>query len=123
MNRHFSRSIAPHVLSELKQATNDVNERHFEKAFTHLEAAHIMGQASTRWHTLTHWHMLLWGIKVRDAREVRGQLLRLIGAATKTMFGLIPKGNTGGSNVSPFKVMPMSPSLSHKIKSAQSKTD
>jgi hypothetical protein len=34
-----------------------------------------------------------------------GQLIRIVGAATKTAIGWVPRGNTGGSNVSPFKPM------------------
>jgi hypothetical protein len=40
-----------------------------------------------------------------------GQVVRILGAATKTIFGLVPSGNTGGSNVSPFKSMAISPDL------------
>src|SRR6185503_818221 len=32
-------------------------------------------------------------------------LFRIVGAAALTAFGLVPHGNTGGSNVSPFRRM------------------
>jgi hypothetical protein len=51
--------------------------------------------------------MLLWGVRRRQLREVAGQVLRIVGAATKTAFGLVPTGNTGGSNVSPFRRLPI----------------
>jgi hypothetical protein len=43
----------------------------------------------------------------RDTREIGGQVLRIFGAATKTALGLVPLGNTGGSNVGPFRRMPI----------------
>jgi len=43
-----------------------------------------------------------------------------VGAATKTSFGLVPQGNTGGANVSPFKVMPVKPEYEAIINSAKS---
>ena len=51
--------------------------------------------------------MLLWATRNGRLKEFIGQIFRLFGAATKTVFSLIPQGNTGGANVSPFKVMPL----------------
>jgi hypothetical protein len=49
-------------------------------------------------------------------REVFGQIFRIVGAATKTPFGIVPQGNTGGANVSPFKKMPIDPELANLIR-------
>lgn len=76
-------------------------------AFAHLERAHILSQYSTRDHVRVHAAMLRWGIAQRDLREVAGQVIRILAAATKTAFGWIPVGNTGGANVSPVKPMPL----------------
>ena len=51
--------------------------------------------------------MFLWGARRRDWREVAGQAIRIAGAAAKTGLGLVPRGNTGGANVSPFRAMPI----------------
>ena len=104
----FARRIRPHVDVELGHAA-----RHDDPAasFAHLERAHVLGQASTREHVRVHWHMLRWGWRRRDLREVLGQLLRIAGAASKTAIGLVPAGNTGGANVSPFRRMPLAPDL------------
>jgi hypothetical protein len=51
--------------------------------------------------------MLLWAVRHRILREAAGQVLRIVGAATKTALGLVPNGNTGGSNISPFKPLPI----------------
>jgi hypothetical protein len=52
--------------------------------------------------------------------KVAGQIFRIFRAVTKTIFGQIPSGNTGGSNVSPFKKIPVSPELQAIISTARS---
>ena len=90
---------------------NSRRRRVIRSAVFHLERAHILGQASTREHVRVHWRMLTWALRHRDAREFFGQLLRLTGAATKTFIGMVPTGNTGGSNVSAIQPMPVDPEL------------
>ncbi len=76
-------------------------------AFRHLERAHVLGQAITYNHTRIHWRMLKLGWKIRSPREIFGQIIRIIGASTKTPFGIYPAGNTGGANVWFFEPMPV----------------
>ncbi len=83
--------------------------------FAHLERAHILSQYSTRDHVAVHMRMLRWAVRERDVREVAGQVVRIVGAATKTAIGLIPVGNTGGSNVSAIKPMPLPDDLAEII--------
>lgn len=92
---------------ELKKAERATAEGRSDEAFAHLERAHILAQADTIEHTRVHYKMLKAGLGRRDGKEITGQILRIVGAATKTPFGLYPKGNTGGANVSPFKPMPI----------------
>ncbi|HLM61597.1 MAG TPA: DUF3703 domain-containing protein, partial [Pyrinomonadaceae bacterium] len=87
-------------------AKNDLNS-----AFRHLERAHVLGQAITYEHTRVHFLMLKIGWKRRDWREIFGQIFRIVGASTKTPFGIYPSGNTGGSYVSPFRRMPIEEDL------------
>jgi hypothetical protein len=58
-------------------------------------------------HIQTHVGMLAYGIRRRDAREVAGQLIRLILAGPGSLTGRYPLGNTGGANVSAFLPMPV----------------
>ena len=116
----FTRSIRPYVEEELALAHNEQNYGNKAEAFAHLENAHVLGQASTRLHVKVHVQMLLWAVKQGKIGEVFGQLFRIAGAATKTAFGLVPTGNTGGTNVSPFKVMPIKPELDRILKKARS---
>jgi pimeloyl-ACP methyl ester carboxylesterase len=98
---------APYVQMELEAADDLVRRGDSAAAFRHLERAHILGQNSTCQHVRVHWRMLLWAIKQRNVRAIAGQLFRMVGAATKTAFGLVLRGNTGGANVSPFRSMPL----------------
>lgn len=116
----FTRNIRPYVEEELALARNDQNYGNKAEAFAHLENAHVLGQASTRLHVKVHVQMLLWAVKQGKIGEVFGQLFRIAGAATKTAFGLVPTGNTGGTNVSQFKVMPIKPELDRILKKARS---
>jgi hypothetical protein len=58
------------------------------------------------------------GVHYRSIYEVQGQILRIVGAATKTAIGSVPSGNTGGSNISPFKCLPVPSELQAKINAA-----
>jgi hypothetical protein len=107
MSSKFSKNIAPHVQAELEQAIHARRHGNTRKEFSHLENAHVLGQESTYWHVKVHWLMFLWALRNVALREILGQTFRIVGAATKTAVGLVPKGNTGGSNVSPFRVMPL----------------
>jgi hypothetical protein len=43
-----------------------------------------------------------------DIQEGLGHVMRIVEAATKTTVGFISSGYTGGINVSPFKMLPVS---------------
>ena len=116
----FSRNIRPHVDAELGAASIVEAQGRAQVAFAHLERAHVLGQASTVEHVRVHWRMFAWGWRQGSLRECAGQVLRMVGAATKTFFGLVPEGNTGGSNVSPFKPLPVPADLQALIRDARS---
>ncbi len=78
-----------------------------DDAFHHLERAHVLGQGNTFEHTRVHLRMLKLGWKMHSLREMFGQIIRVIGAATKTPLGIYPIGNTGGADVWFFKPMPI----------------
>ena len=115
----FSRRIRPHVEREILAAYQAEAQGKPDVAFWHLERAHILGQTSTVAHVRVHWHMFIWGIRQRDIRECLGQLLRIVGASIGAALGLVPQGNTGGTNVNPFKPMPIPPELAAQIAEAR----
>ncbi len=116
----FAKAIRPHVTAELELAA--AARRHGEVLleFAHLERAHVLGQASTREHVRAHWAMFVWGLRNRQLGEVAGQALRIVGAVTKTWIGFVPSGNTGGSNIHPFKRVPLPAELQGIIDAAGS---
>lgn len=114
-DRAFANGIKKYVDEEIEKASFLLKRNDLASAFHHLERAHILGQAVTIEHTRVHWLMLKLGWKKKDWREIVGQLFRIIGASTKTPFGIYPTGNTGGANVSPFKPMSVPPDLERII--------
>jgi hypothetical protein len=81
-----------------------------DRAFHHLERAHILGQRHTGRHVKSHLGMLQVGWQRADARELLGQATRIVAAALFSRVW-VPVGNTGGANVSAFKPMPVPPDL------------
>jgi hypothetical protein len=121
MNYTYTKRVASYVEAELVNARRSRSVGDTQQEFIHLERAHVLGQESTYWHVKVHVSMLVWATRNRSIREITGQAFRIVGAATKTVFGLVPQGNTGGANVSPFKKMPIEPELAtliHRAKSA-----
>lgn len=121
MNK-FARNIADDVKSEILLAEAREAEGFAAKAFQYLESAHVLGQESTWWHVKVHCLMLSWAVRQNDAKECLGQLFRIIGAISKTALGLVPAGNTGGTNVSPFKKLPIKPEHKAAITKAKQRT-
>ncbi len=116
---NFDATIKPHFEAELKEAEWCNEQRDPAGSFTHLERAHVLGQSSTRLHVTAHWQMLKWAVQNGSVSEFVGQVMRIVGAATKTAIGWVPEGNTGGSNVSPFRRMPMPGDLAAIIERAR----
>jgi hypothetical protein len=100
--------IRPYVEVEFEKANAQLQSGDAAQAFMHLENAHVLGQESTYLHVKSHVRMLKWSITQKNYSEFLAQVIRIIGAATKTAIGLVPIGNTGGANISPFKSMPLS---------------
>ena len=112
----MSEEIRKFIDAEVEKVDKLVAENDLEAAFRHLERAHVLGQAITYEHTRVHFLMLKIGWKRQDWREIFGQLFRIVGASTKTPFGIYPTGNTGGANVSPFRPMPVEEDLQKILK-------
>lgn len=92
-------------LNELTQYSQYLNLNDLQKAWRHLERAHIIGQPWAIEHTEVHWIMLRFGIKIKNWREIFGQIPRLLVGGVKSFVGKIPVGNTGGADVPPLRPM------------------
>ena len=86
-----------------------------EAGFAHLERAHVIGQVFVLPHARSHGLMLKLEIRRRQPLAVLGQVARLVLGILGSAVGKVPVGNTGGSNVSMFKSMPISPELKRII--------
>jgi Protein of unknown function (DUF3703) len=115
----FGKRIHPYVEAELAAAKAADLGGDPDKAFSHLQRAHLLGQRSTVQHVRVHVRMLIWGIRHNHQREVIGQILRVIGAAAGTWVGFVPQGNTGGANISGFKPMAIPADLAGQIAAAR----
>ncbi len=119
--KEFAHKIKKFIDDEIALATDYLEKNDAAAAFHHLERAHVLGQSVTREHARVHWLMLKIGWKTKNIREIFGQIFRIIGASTKTPFGIYPTGNTGGANVSPFKPMPIPDDLQRTLDKTKNK--
>ncbi|WP_282073154.1 DUF3703 domain-containing protein [Polaribacter atrinae] len=91
---------------QLNIAKAATNKKQYKTAFYHLENAHILGQNNLYRHTLSHYYMLIFGFKTKNSEEIIGQALRILAAILFTLIW-VPRGNTGGTNISPVKIIPI----------------
>jgi hypothetical protein len=114
--------IKPFVQAELDASRAAEQRGEFATAFRHLERAHVLGQPVPGQHVRVHWRMFRFALRHRLAGEAAGQSWRLVAAATFTVIGLLPIGNTGGADVSGFRPMPIPDDLRQAIALADGQT-
>lgn len=81
------------------------------RAFLHLERAHVIGQTFVGAHAMAHWRMLVLEIRRKRVGAVLGQAARLALGVIGSAVGIVPIGNTGGTDISMFKRLPIAPEL------------
>jgi len=86
-----------------------------ERAMRHLERAHVLGQRFIGPHVLVHWLMFRVAVARRDPGAALGQIARMVLGALGSAVGVLPIGNTGGSDVSMFRKMPIPPELARRM--------
>jgi len=111
--------LQPYFEQELSAYRTALAKDQFRIAWKHLERAHIIGQAYPWEHSYVHWKMLLFGIRIKSAKEILGQIPRLLVGGVKSFVGKIPVGNTGGANVPPLKSMEIPQDIQQIISSAK----
>jgi hypothetical protein len=97
--------LKSHYHQELKDYKKELAKGYLQVAWRHLERAHILGQAWPKEHTHVHWVMMKFAFRIKNTREILGQIPRLLIGGVKSFVGKIPVGNTGGANVPPLKPM------------------
>ena len=103
--------LKPYYDAELEKHRIECLNGNLKSAWNHLERAHIIGQRYPYPHTFVHWKMLQFGVKIKNGKEIIGQIPRLIFGGVKSFVGKIPGGNPGGANVPPLKPFPIEKEL------------
>ena len=103
---------------ELENYQFHYKKDNFLEAWNHLERAHILGQKYPFEHSFVHWKMLQFGFKIKNTKEILGQIPRLFFGGIKSFVGKIPVGNPGGVNVPPLKPFPIEEDLKIIFKKA-----
>jgi protein tyrosine phosphatase (PTP) superfamily phosphohydrolase (DUF442 family) len=96
---------------ELAIASKLMRHGRRSEAFRALERAHVLGQDYVVPHVLAHFFMLRVEMQRRNVLAMLGQALRIVLGAVGSAVGIVPRGNTGGTNVSMFKNMPIEPDV------------
>ncbi len=108
---NIPKNLLPYYNLELEKYRQQLALGNLQAAWNQLERAHILGQKYPFAHTFVHWHMLLFGFKIKSRKEIIGQIPRLIFGGIKSFVGKIPVGNPGGANVPPLKPFPIADDL------------
>jgi len=96
---------------EIEIAKSALKSGEWERAYHHLERAHVLGQRYVWPHTYCHVLFLKLGWARRDIGEIIGQFLRIVLGAVGSVLNRVPVGNTGGANVNMFRRMPIAEDL------------
>ena len=78
-----------------------------EEAWRLLERTHILSQPWAWPHVRSHLDMLALAVRVRDRREIRGQIVRTLVAGPGSVLRRYPLGNTGRATVPAMLPMPV----------------
>ena len=97
--------------NEIALAKELIARGELEASFRHLERAHIIGQAFVVPHARSHWWMLRVELGRRRVLAVFGQSVRIVLGILGSAIGVVPVGNTGGTDMSMFTRMPIDPEL------------
>ena len=103
--------LAAFLAEEYRAANEAERAGRIDVAWHHLGRAHILAQTRFWPHLETHSKMLRLALRLRDWREVVGQLIRFALAPLGNLTGRLPLGNTGRSNVSAFAPIELPPDL------------
>ena len=106
-NTTIPKKLSPFYDDELAKYAIAYTDGDLQGAWNHLERAHIIGQRYPYNHTYVHWKMLQFGFKIKSAKEILGQIPRLVVGGVKSFVGKIPVGNPGGANVAPLQAFPI----------------
>lgn len=97
--------------TEIALAKELIERGELENSFAHLERAHVIGQAFVIPHVISHRLMLRVECRRRRVVAAFGQVVRIVLGMLGSAVGVVPVGNTGGTDISMFKRMPIEAEL------------
>lgn len=113
------KALKPFYSAQLEGYQRDYARGDRTRAWNHLERAPIIGQNYPLAHSYVHWKMLQFGFRIKNTREIMGQIPRLIFGGVKSFVGKVPVGNPGGANVPPLKPFPIEKEIQEIFKKAE----
>lgn len=119
MKYRLDHGIRERIDGNLSEARSARRRGDWDRCWQLLEDAHVLSQPWAWPHVRVHGAMLVAGFAGWDAREVRGQLLRLVVAGPGSAVGKYPVGNTGRARVSALQPMPIRPDLAEILDRAR----
>ena len=111
VRRPMSAAVADRFIRDLADARAAADRGEIDRAWAMLEEAHVLSQPWAWPHVKVHVLMLRLGWRVKDRREVTGQLARILVAGPGSLTGRYPVGNTGRASVPATQPMPMADDL------------
>jgi hypothetical protein len=103
------------IQQNLAQARTARISGEWDVCWSLLEDAHVLSQPWVWPHVRVHAAMLAAGLRARDTREVRGQLLRLLAGGPASAVRRYPTGNTGRARISAIQPMPIRSDLAEVL--------
>ncbi|MGA1260345.1 MAG: DUF3703 domain-containing protein [Ilumatobacteraceae bacterium] len=113
--RSMTTEIREVIRQNLDQARTARDSGNWDLCWSVLEDAHVLSQPWVWPHVRVHAAMLAAGWRARDAREVRGQLLRLLAGGPASAVRRYPTGNTGRARISAIQPMPIRSDLAELL--------
>ncbi len=100
---------------EIAEAKRQIATKQWAASLHHLERAHVIAQMYVWPHVRSHALML--NVEMRRGRPLAaiGQVTRIVLGALGSAVGIVPVGNTGGSDIGMFKSMPITPDIQRVI--------
>jgi hypothetical protein len=97
--------------TEMAAAEGHIRAGLLDHAMRHLQRAHVLGQNFVVPHVRSHWSMFRIALLRRSPADGLGQAVRIILGALGSAVGVVPTGNTGGTDISMFARLPLDPDI------------
>jgi hypothetical protein len=97
--KQMNKIVKAAFMEEMQKAKEYYDQSDWENSFKRLERAHVLGQRNAISHSVSHWWMMKLALKQKNAKEIVGQIPRLLFGGLASLLGKVPIGNTGGANL------------------------